>query len=219
MEYFIDHYKILNLSFNATEEEIKRAFWKLAKMHHPDKGGNPYKFHQIYISYQFLMNKNKRKEYDKIYQQYKKQSYNEIIKERFKNAKIIEPSQFYYAATLKAFLDKQIHLKTIKKKDRIFLANIEYDYKLVLSEQDLERDLLFKVPIILNKICNQCYGRDLYCSYCKGLGKYKTEGLIRFFIPAFTLHSGQILKINLQNIKKSPMIYPKQKIIRILIQS
>ena len=34
---FIDYYKVLNISENATLEEIKKAFRELAKEFHPDK--------------------------------------------------------------------------------------------------------------------------------------------------------------------------------------
>jgi len=33
-------YKILNVDKKATTSQIKKAFFKLAKKHHPDKGGD-----------------------------------------------------------------------------------------------------------------------------------------------------------------------------------
>ncbi|GIX40743.1 MAG: hypothetical protein KatS3mg129_0476 [Leptospiraceae bacterium] len=219
MEYFIDHYKILNLSPEATEKDIKKAFWSLAKIYHPDKGGDPYKFHQIYISYQFLLDQEKRLQYDKFYQQYKQNKFIQNLKKRYQNAKVIETYQFQYIVTLKTLLNNQIRIKTIKKKDRLLLANIRYDYEVNLTGQDFERDLIFKIPILLYSVCTHCFGKDLNCSYCKGLGRYKTEGIVRIFIPAHTLHPGQIIRINLEHIKtKNPLILPKKKQISIMIQ-
>ncbi|MHB0978000.1 MAG: DnaJ C-terminal domain-containing protein [Minisyncoccota bacterium] len=60
-----DYYKILGVSKNATEEEIKKAFRKLAHEHHPDKkGGNEAKFKEISEAYAVLSDKNKRAQYD-----------------------------------------------------------------------------------------------------------------------------------------------------------
>ena len=43
-----DYYKILGVEKGATEEEIKKAYRKLAHQHHPDKkGGNEGKFKEI----------------------------------------------------------------------------------------------------------------------------------------------------------------------------
>lgn len=60
-----DYYKILGVSKTATEEEIKKAFRKLAHEHHPDKkGGNEAKFKEISEAYAVLSDKNKRAQYD-----------------------------------------------------------------------------------------------------------------------------------------------------------
>lgn len=56
----VDHYKVLGVDKGASEREIKRAFWKLAKKFHPDKnpGNEKYAekmFRQIRESYEILM--------------------------------------------------------------------------------------------------------------------------------------------------------------------
>ena len=59
-----DYYKILGVSKNATKEEIKKAFRKLAHKHHPDKGGDEASFKDISEAYNVLSNDKKRAEYD-----------------------------------------------------------------------------------------------------------------------------------------------------------
>lgn len=44
----------LGLTIIATAEDIKRAFHKLAHIHHPDKGGDAEKFKKISHAYQIL---------------------------------------------------------------------------------------------------------------------------------------------------------------------
>ena len=66
---FIDYYKTLGVSKNATEKEIKSAYRKLARKYHPDL--NPdnkeaeKKFKEINEAYEVLSNPENRKKYDK----------------------------------------------------------------------------------------------------------------------------------------------------------
>ena len=62
-----DYYKILGVQKVATDDEIKKAYRKLAHQYHPDKpGGNEHKFKEISEAYQVLSDKNKRMNYDRF---------------------------------------------------------------------------------------------------------------------------------------------------------
>ena len=63
-----DYYKVLGVSKTSTPEEIKKAYRKLAREHHPDKNlsakGSEEKFKSISEAYDVLSNADRRKEYD-----------------------------------------------------------------------------------------------------------------------------------------------------------
>ena len=61
-----DYYQILGVSNNASSEEIKKAYYKLAHRYHPDKGGDGKKFKEINKAYQILSDKEKRAQYDRF---------------------------------------------------------------------------------------------------------------------------------------------------------
>lgn len=58
------HYQTLNLSNNASQEEIKASYRKLAMAHHPDRGGDAEVFKSINTAYSVLSNETTRMEYD-----------------------------------------------------------------------------------------------------------------------------------------------------------
>jgi DnaJ-class molecular chaperone len=60
----MDHYSTLGVDRNASPDEIKRAYRKLASQHHPDKGGDKAKFQDIQAAYDTLSNPDKRAQYD-----------------------------------------------------------------------------------------------------------------------------------------------------------
>jgi curved DNA-binding protein len=66
---FIDYYKILGLDKSASEEDIKKAYRKLARKYHPDLNPNDKaaktKFQQINEANEVLSNAENRKKYDK----------------------------------------------------------------------------------------------------------------------------------------------------------
>jgi len=59
-----DYYAILGVQKNASQDEIKKAFRRLAHEHHPDKGGDSAKFKDINEAYQVLGDDKKRGMYD-----------------------------------------------------------------------------------------------------------------------------------------------------------
>lgn len=59
-----DYYKILGVEKEASKDDIKKAFRKLAQQYHPDKGGDAEKFKEVNEAYQVLSDEKKRAEYD-----------------------------------------------------------------------------------------------------------------------------------------------------------
>lgn len=58
------HYSILGVTEEATQEEIKKAYRRLAKENHPDKGGDEETFKKISVAYDIIGDEQKRNEYD-----------------------------------------------------------------------------------------------------------------------------------------------------------
>src|SRR5438477_6240315 len=65
---FIDYYKILGVNKNATQEDIKKAYRKLARKLHPDLNPNDKeahrKFQELNEANEVLSDPEKRKKYD-----------------------------------------------------------------------------------------------------------------------------------------------------------
>ena len=65
---FIDYYKILGITKSATDKDIKKAYRKLARKHHPDLNPNDKvaekKFKEINEANEVLSNSENRKKYD-----------------------------------------------------------------------------------------------------------------------------------------------------------
>ena len=62
-----DYYKILGVDKDATPEQLKKAYHKLAHKHHPDKGGgDAEKFKEVTEAYSVLSDAKKRSAYDQF---------------------------------------------------------------------------------------------------------------------------------------------------------
>ena len=69
---FRDYYEIMGVDRNATEEEMKRVYRKLARKYHPDlqtakdKKEAEEKFKELNEAYEVLRDPEKRKKYDQL---------------------------------------------------------------------------------------------------------------------------------------------------------
>jgi len=61
-----DYYEVLNVTREASVEDIKKAYRKLALVSHPDKGGDPEVFKEVSEAYNVLSDPDKKERYDRF---------------------------------------------------------------------------------------------------------------------------------------------------------
>ena len=53
----LNHYKVLGIAPNASEDDVKKAYRSLVRTAHPDKGGSAERFQRIQKSYESILQK------------------------------------------------------------------------------------------------------------------------------------------------------------------
>jgi DnaJ homolog subfamily A member 3 len=62
-----DYYKILGVPKNATQKDVKKAYYELAKKYHPDVNKDATKqFQEVSEAYEVLGDESKRQQYDRF---------------------------------------------------------------------------------------------------------------------------------------------------------
>jgi len=109
----MDLYQILNLSPECSTSDIKKSYYKLSKIYHPDKiGGSTEQFQQINYAYNILIDDKSRTKYNIM---------NQITKNKF-------------ITFLEKWFNKQTNIKSLFNiSDEVF-ANIDnYDFNDILQ--------------------------------------------------------------------------------------
>ncbi len=187
-----DYYEILGVSRNATEEEIKAAYRRLAKMYHPDVAENKEeaekKFKEINEAFQVLIDPEKRKIYDRYgtvenipttnHQQYSEVF--DIFSELFDEFIFGSQQRYQKRSPIEELYRPQ------KGKD------ITFNLEITLEDAYFGKKQKIKIPY--KKVCPECQGlgfkkEDLIrCEKCKGTGQvsYKTRSIWGTVVSTFT---------------------------------
>jgi DnaJ family protein A protein 2 len=137
-----DYYNILGVSRDASLDDIKNAYKKLARVNHPDKGGDKDRFQKIQEAYEILSDKNKRDQYD-------------------------NPSgigggmddMFPFGFDHPFFKNNRRHQQQVRKGDHMYTCKI--------SLRDVYFGIVKKLRIQRTRVCKTCM---VNCTRCGGNG-------------------------------------------------
>ena len=119
---FVDYYKILGLTKNATEKEIKQAYRRFARKYHPDVNPNDVvaeaKFKEINQANEVLSNPENRKKYDNYGEHWQHTDDYEKAKHKNQNANNGENAQQYSDEAYASFFENMFGGSSYKNQAR-----------------------------------------------------------------------------------------------------
>ncbi|MFN3598216.1 MAG: molecular chaperone DnaJ [Aquificaceae bacterium] len=157
-----DYYEILGVPKDATQEEIKKAYRRLARKYHPDFNKDPSaqeKFKEINEAYQVLSDPEKRKLYDQyghaaFSAQGADQAYQEVV---FQNIGDL------FEEVFKGFGFEDIFERATRGRRREYRRPTKGEdvyYTVELSLEEAFKGTVIDIPL----------HREVVCDACKGLG-------------------------------------------------
>jgi molecular chaperone DnaJ len=184
-----DYYKILGIPRNASQEEIKRAYYRLAHKYHPDKGGDPEKFKEINEAYRVLSDPEKRRQYD-MYGRVFEEAAPGFEYQWFWGRPDFDFEEFDFG-DLTEMIEEMFGFGVPRRKTRDLKRGkdiqVEIEIPLELTLQDFEK----KIKIYKFVKCPRCQGtggepgtKIIECFSCRGTG-YVQE-VRRTFFGTFT---------------------------------
>lgn len=174
--YNHDYYSILGVDRNATKEEIKKAFRKLAMQYHPDKNPSPEaseKFKLINQAYSVLSDDKKRASYDQYgteefgeYDAYDHMHYDDIFDD-------------YFGDSFDGFDDFDDDFADFNQFGHRKTNNrLHIEISVQIGLEDIYKGNPIEVEYNRNVICGTCDGSGFKSSYrrkrcptCKGSGE------------------------------------------------
>ncbi len=188
----MDYYEILGVSKSASQDEIKKAFHKLAHKYHPDKGGDEKKFKELNEAYQVLSNAEKRNQYDQFGRVFDggAPGGNQGQGFDFSWAWGNQNQDFDLGDLSDVFEDfLGFGGRRTSKKDHKKGKDIQVDIEISL-EQTL-KETIEKINLAKTVVCHRCYGNGAEpgtkikeCFSCRGTGQ--VQQVKKTFLGSYT---------------------------------
>jgi DnaJ-class molecular chaperone len=143
-------YEALGVPNTASEDEIKKAYRKLAREHHPDKRGDPEKFRKVQEAYEVLSDPEKRQNFDRF-----------GTPEGNPNGFPPNPNDIFSQMFGGAF-----------GGHRVPVRRADHNHELKINLEDAYRGLTRTFKVTLVKPCFACRKN---CQHCRGRGSIQIQ--------------------------------------------
>jgi molecular chaperone DnaJ len=186
-----DYYQILGVNKTATEDEIKKAYRKLAHQYHPDKsGGDDKKFKEINEAYQVLSDKTKRANYDRFGSADPAQGFG-----GFGNGQGFgfgfDPSQFSDMGDLGDIMESIFEGMGVRPRRKTYEAGADLEMQEDITLEEAFRGVTRKLKLRTLVHCEKCKGKGAEagtdfekCANCDGRGEVREQK--RSFFGSFS---------------------------------
>ena len=137
-----DLYQILGLQSNCSFEEIKQQFRILARIHHPDMGGDEEEFKKIKFAYEVLSDPTSREEYDKSGTVKKPDDIKNLARENlivifFNILPQIDPNEHDILEIIRNEIDKSIsEMQGNKNESNTYISKLELVKSKIRKRED-----------------------------------------------------------------------------------
>ena len=183
------YYEILDLEEGAPKEQIRKAFYRLAKKFDPDISKDHRKFLQILDAYEKLIDEAKEK------------SYNRSVKRQTNIQTVIPKRRVAYAVSLKDVARMRIFDPGKGKRRRGEGSLKGYDVCVHLTPRELKSGAVVELDAPAHVICPLCKGNRTPCSLCSDRGYIMKAVPIQVEIPT-NLKNGDIFGVSLRERKQ-----------------
>ncbi len=194
-----DYYLILGVSRNADQEEIKSAYRRAVKDHHPDVSKSPdkEKFIEIQEAYDVLKDPEKKKAYDES-----------LKRAERKIGPIFRGFSHHFRPSRRdpffSFFDELFEDITSAFSHSFHPSGRNlYSAEIILSPKEAERGGYLPLSVPIHQICYHCQGRGrlaiFRCPECYGKGYLVSNVDVKIRIPPKIRH-GTILEVDLHQL-------------------
>ncbi|MGC9530039.1 MAG: molecular chaperone DnaJ [Candidatus Bipolaricaulaceae bacterium] len=197
-----DYYELLGVSRDASQEEIKRAYRRLAKQYHPDKfkgdkGEAERRFREITEAYEILSDPDKRAQYDRFGHAGPAQGFDfgptDFRRARQAFDESFGPSSFDDIFNL--FFGGGMRTRASRARTDRARRGEDLEYRIRVSLEDAAFGARVKATVPRHVQCDRCQGTGQEpgsgvrtCPTCKGSGRieYRQLSMLGSFVNVRT---------------------------------
>lgn len=189
-----DYYKILGVPPDASDDEIRKAYYRLAHKYHPDKGGDAEKFKEINEAYRVLSDKEKRAQYDKFGRVFEEGGGKEGGFEWFWGRPDFDFGIDFDFGDFGEMVDEIFGFGNQRQKKKDIKRGSDIEVPIELTLEDVLKGKKEKILIDKFLTCSRCGGSGAEpgtkvkeCFSCRGTGQ--VQQIKRTFFGTFTRYT------------------------------